>query len=377
MHHWLVSRRGGERVLHALAALTPGAPLYTLVHDPHRSPAPIDVSRVVTSPLARLPFARQTFRAWLPCMHHAYRHFDLAGHELVISSDACLAKTVRVPPGAIHVCYCYSPVRYAWQLETTYLQRAVPWLLRPLARAVMKCVRRTDYLAAQQVDHFIAISQTVARRIERCYGRTPLAVVPPPVDTEFFRPDLAPRPEVDADHRPYLLLGANVPYKRTEDGVEACRRLDRALIVAGSNRGRRRLQRLAGPRTRFVDDPDDETVRDLYRSCRALLFPGEEDFGLVPVEAMACGRPVVALGRGGASETVVDGHTGVLYPTPGVEALLEALQRFEQIEARLDPEQAVARASRFSRAAFDQRMRAVLEDVADRIPSRVPGEPLA
>ena len=365
VHHWLVSRRGGEKALAALMALRPGAPLFTLLHDPRACPAPTDAGRVVTSPLQRWPGARRWFRGALPWLPRFYRRLDLSGHDLVVSSDASLAKTVSVPAGARHVCYCYSPVRYAWDLQETYLARSLPAPLRPLARMLLKGVRRADWLAARRVDRFVAISEHVAARIRRWYERD-CDVVPPPVDTAYFTPGPARDvgAPIPAGERPYLLLGAAVSYKRFEDGVAACARLDRPLVVAGSGPRFDGLRRLAGPRTRFEPAPSDERVRELYRSCRALLFPGEEDFGLTAVEAMACGRPVVAWGRGGVAETVVDGTTGTLYDRPGVDGLVRGLADFEALESRLRPEDGVARAALFSHGHFAGRMRALLEGLS-------------
>jgi glycosyltransferase involved in cell wall biosynthesis len=251
----------------------------------------------------------------------------------------------------------------------------VPAPLRPLVRALLARVRRADAAAAADVTAFIAASRHVADRIARCYGRS-ADVVHPPVDTGFFTPDAesergSARGD-PADTRPYLLLGEMVPYKRFAVGVRACRELDRPLIVAGGGPERRALVRLAGSRTRFVHRPDDAGVRALYRSCRALLYPGEEDFGLVPLEAMACGRPVVALGRGGALETVADGATGVLYApavesAPELEAEVAALRRgmlrFESIEHTLDPRAAVAHARRHSPERFREELSRVLARV--------------
>ncbi len=389
VHHWLVSRRGGERVLEVLSRLVPGATLYTLVHDRRACPAPAGISRVVTSPLQQLPAAARSFRALLPWHAAAWRSLDLSGHRLVLSSDAALAKTVRVPPGATHICYCYSPPRWAWDLSELYLKTSVPALARPAVRAVLARVRAADLRGAQRVDRFLAISEHVRQRIARCYGRES-EVLYPPVDTEFFVPDRTARERAgQRSAAPYLLLGEAVPYKRFEIALEACRRLKRPLVVAG---GGRRLAALAArippsPVTSFVPDPDDAAVRTLYRQARALLFPGEEDFGLVPVEAMACGRPVIALARGGATETVVDGVTGCLFGadagdedaqtsgdmpvhSPHVQrpeaeseigALCAAILRFErELEPHFDPEAARARAEHFSTARFLRELSDVL-----------------
>lgn len=371
VHHWLVSRRGGEKALAALLDLRPGSDVFTLVHDREACPAPAGAARVVTSPLGRLPGATRWFRGLLPLFPWLYRRLDLSGHDLVVSSDASLAKCARVPDGAVHLCYCYSPVRYAWDLRETYLRRAVAAPLRPLARAVLRRVATADAAAAARVDRFVAISDTVARRIEQCYGRD-ATVVHPPVDTAFFTPGPARAPvDVDPAERPYLLLGAAVPYKRFDDAVDACARLDRPLVVAGGGPGWEALRKRAGPRTRFVPAPDDDAVRDLYRHCRALLFPGEEDFGLTAVEAMACGRPVVGWGRGGVAETVRHGETGWLHADAGVDALARGMQEFEAHEGSLRPAECVARAASYGADVFAERMGAVLDEVASATtPSR-------
>ena len=363
VHHWLVRRRGGERVLEAMSRALPGADLFTLVHDPKRCPAPAEVARVVTSRLGRIPFGRKTFRAWLPLFPRLYAELDLSGHDLVVSSDASVAKAVTVPDGVPHLCYCYSPVRYAWDLRDVYLERGVPAPLRPLARGVLEGLRKADAEAAGRVDAFVAISAHVADRIRRAYGRD-CAIVAPPVDIEFFTPGkTSVETDVSPAERPYLLLGEAVPYKRFDLAVEACRRLDRPLIVAGGGPEFARLRKTAGPRTRFIPDPSDEQVRELYRGCRVLLFPGEEDFGLVPVEAMACGRPVVAYGVGGAAETVLPGRTGVLYEQAGVDGLLEGMEQFEQSEGAFDPSACVRRAADYGPAAFHAGLATALNGV--------------
>jgi glycosyltransferase involved in cell wall biosynthesis len=360
VHHWLVTRRGGERCLDTLAELLPGADLFTLVHDPVACPAPPGLGNVTTTALQRWAFGRNHFRAFLPLFARLYGSLDLSGYDLVVTSDASVAKSVKVPEGCLHVCYCYSPVRYAWDLTETYLERSVPRALRPLARIMLTAVRRADYHAAQRIDHFVAISETVAERIQRCYGK-PSQVIYPPTDVEFFRPapegpgnpsnsnaSPASATPTSDNSRPYLLLGQVVPYKRFDEGVIACRELGRPLIVAGSGPGFDDLRALAGPQTTFIPSPSDEEVRGLYQQCRALLFPGVEDFGLVPVEAMACGRPVIALGQGGATETVVHEQTGILTSESGPDVLLDGIRRFETWEHSFEPSAAVVRASLFS-----------------------------
>ncbi len=369
-HHWLVSRRGGERVLDVLLRLLPGADVYTLVHDPDKCPAPAGARALHVSRLQRLPFAARTFRAALPWHARAFAAFDLSDHDLLLSSDAALAKAVRAPAGVPHLCYCYSPPRWAHDLREEYLATC-PAPLRPAARRVLRRVAQQDCAAAQGVTAFVASSRHVAGRIARTYGREAL-VIPPPVDTAFFTPgdadgDLgplaAPLRALAGGRRPWLVLGHAAPYKRMDVAVRAARARGEPLVLAGDGPGFAHLARLAGPRTLVVRAPDDRQVRGLYRAALALLYPGEEDFGLVPVEAMACGTPVVALARGGACETVVDGATGVLYAAaPGAEvsALCAALDRFAALEPALRASDAVARASGFATDVFLERLRALL-----------------
>lgn len=359
VHHWLVRRRGGEKCLDSLARLFPGADLLTLVHDPKNCPAPAEVHRVITSALQNRPGAKRWFRAWMPRFPHFYGSLDLSSYDLVVTSDASVAKTVAVPEGIPHICYCYSPVRYAFDMREVYLRESVPGPLRPLARHLLNRLADADRKAAQRVTAFIAISQHVAQRITRCYDR-PSEVVYPPVDVDFFQPANEDPDPSQLSSRPYLLLGEAVAYKRFDLGVRACRALGRDLIVAGSGPHYDRLRRLAGPRTRFVTNPDDKTVRELYRSCRALIFPGEEDFGIVPVEAMACGRPVIARNAGGVTETVVDGSTGILYDDHSEEGLIHAIRRFEASEGAFKSMDAVARASLFSVGAHERAMGRIL-----------------
>lgn len=365
VHHWLVSRRGGEKCLDALASLLPGAPVYTLVHDPDACPPPAAAGPVIPSSLQRWPGGVRRFRALAPWFHRFYRGLDVSAHPFVVSSDASLAKAVRKGPGARHVCYCYSPVRWAFDLREDYLDVAVLPPLRGLARRVLDRVAAADRRAASDVDAFLTISRHVAARIERAYDRE-APVVSPPVDTGFFTPG-EPEPLPDgirapwsADERPYLLLGQAVPYKRFDVAVNACRALRRPLVVAGGGPDWEFLRKLASPLTVFIPRPDDATVRSLYRGARALLFPGEEDFGIVPVEAMASGCPVIALGVGGATETVVPGRTGVFAEAVGDAAFQDAIRQFEAIESGFAPTAMVERAAGFSLESHLRSMRAAL-----------------
>jgi glycosyltransferase involved in cell wall biosynthesis len=279
--------------------------------------------------------------------------------DLVVSLSHCVAKAVRVPEGVPHVCYCFTPMRYAWDGREAYLD-AWPGrsLKRKAAGALLDGIRRWDRRTAAGVTHFVAISETIRDRISRCYDRTS-RVVPPPVDADFYSPDHSPR---DGG---YLVVSALVPYKRIDQAIEACRRLGVPLTVIGEGPERARLERLAGPGVRFLGWQPDESIRDHYRRARALLFPGEEDFGIVPVEAMATGCPVIALGRGGVAENV-DNRVGRTYREPTVEGLMRAIAGWEDARCPHDPAEARRRAERLALPVFRARLLGYIEEVVGR-----------
>lgn len=346
VHDWLTGTRGGEKVLLSLARLFPGAPLFTLFHFPGSVPAEIEDRPVTTTWLQRLVSPGRDYRSLLPLYFLAAESWDLAAFDLVLSSSHCVAKAARHGPSGFHLCYCHTPVRYLHDQFDDYL-RGRGALVKAAARLVRAPLRARDVATAPRVDAFVANSENVRGRIARLYGRD-ARVVPAPADTEFYTPATAPRPRTGL-----LVVSALAPYKRLDDALSASARLGLPLTIAGFGPEERRLRALAGPNARFAGSPSDEELRELYRSAELVLMPGEEDFGIVPLEAQACGTPVVALGRGGALETVVDGATGVLYPEPGAEALAAAVARAR--ETRFDEEALVANARRFSPSAFRSR----------------------
>lgn len=346
VHDWLTGTRGGEKVLRQLALLFPDAPVFTLFHFPGSVPREVEARQVVTTWLQRWVSPGRDYRTLLPLYFLAAESWDLAGFDLVVSSSHCVAKAARRAPGAFHLCYCHTPVRYLHDQLDDYL-RGRGALVRAAARAVRAPLRARDVATAGRVDAFLANSENVRGRIARLYRRD-ARVVPAPADTEFYTPPPAP-----ARREGLLVVSALVPYKRIEDALEASARAGLALTIAGFGPEERRLRARAGPSVRFAGSPTDAELRELYRRAEAVLMPGEEDFGIVPLEAQACGTPVVALGKGGALETVVDGVTGVLYPEAGPGPLAEAVARARGI--RFDPEALVANAARFSEAAFRAR----------------------
>ena len=342
-HEWLTIPGGSEKVVLQLLELFPDADLYTSVYDRGRPwPAAISRARVHTSFLDRLPGAARFYPRLLPFMNTAFESFDFDGYDLVISSNHACAKNVITAPGTLHVCYCHTPMRYAWDPgffageRLGRAERAVlPFLLSRL--------RRQDAIASARPDLYVANSRHVAERIRKYYRRES-QVIHPPVEVEPF---LA----VDRrDEGYYLFLGRLVPYKRAELAISACAWLDRPLKVIGGGRGESGLDAQAGPRTEFLGHVDDRALPGLLAGARALLFPGEEDFGMVPVEAQAAGVPVIAYGRGGARDTVEDGVTGVLYDDPSVGGLTRAIERFETLS--FDEGELRRRAAAFSPERF-------------------------
>jgi glycosyltransferase involved in cell wall biosynthesis len=355
VHDWLTGMRGGEKVLDVLCEHYPGADLFTLIHEPGSVSPRIEQRRIITSLLQRLPGARTRYRSFLPLFPSLIEQFNLDAYELVISSSHCVAKSV-VPPGrARHICYCHSPMRYAWDQFDAYFGPArvgaiaSRWFYRP----VLAKLARWDAATASRVDRFIANSAHVAARIRRHYNRV-ATIVYPPVDTIFYHPDAT----LSEGH--FLIVSALVPYKHVDLAIDACRRMGAPLRIVGDGPDRDRLERIAGSGVEFLGRLSDEDVRDQYRRATAVLMPGEEDFGIVPVEAQACGRPVVALKRGGAVETIVDGDTGVLVADSTVESWAEALTRASSL--RIDPARLHAHASRFSRERHSEQMKHVIAE---------------
>ncbi|MGH2865509.1 MAG: glycosyltransferase [Solirubrobacteraceae bacterium] len=350
VHDWLTIPGGSEQVVLELLEMFPQAELFTSVYDPAPWPAKITERPVHGSFLSRLPGAARHYPKLLPLMNRAFRSFDLSGFDLVLSSSHACAKNVRAPETALHVCYCHTPMRYAWEedfLEGEEVGLAMRVVLPPL----LAWLRREDLAGASGPDVFVANSRHVAERIQRYYGR-PAEVVHPPVDVDhFFRIE---RREPDGR---YLVFGRVVPYKRVDLAVAACARLGRSLDVAGDGRALDATRALGADGISFLGKVSEPARDRLLAGARALLFPGEEDFGIVPVEAQAAGLPVIAYGVGGASESVLDGRTGVLFEEQSVDGMVAAIERFEELE--LDPELARENAVRFGK----ERFRAEMADV--------------
>lgn len=361
VHDWLLTWRGGEKVLEAMAELFPAAPIFTLFHDPKDMPATIESHRIVTSVLDRIPGAKRRHRHLLPLMPGAIRTLDVGEVDLVLSSSHCVAKGVRVPKGARHVSYVHAPLRYMWDRFDDYFgpgKASLP--VRAAARLVRPGFRLWDVLTSAGVDRFITNSAHVAQQVTERYHRT-ARVIHPPVELERF----TELPLDSAEGGYFLCLGALAPYKRLDLAIEAFRRNGRELWIAGSGQSGEWLRDLP-PNVKALGQVRDDELPALLHHCRALVFPGVEDFGITPLEVQACGRPVIAFGRGGALETVT-AKTGVFFPEQTVDSLLTAIAEFDVFEAEFEPADARANAMRFSRQAFQD---ALLEELTAAIARR-------
>ncbi len=350
-HDYLDQYGGAERTALALCEQFPSAPLYTSLYDRavmRRLGFVEPGQRIVVSFMQRWPLRRRVpryYNTWLYPL--AFRQFDLRSYDLVLSSANFAAKDLTLPRRSIHVSYCYTPPRFLWGFDSDTACRAMPFYERPLARLARVVLRRLDYRAALRVNLFLACSEVVARRIQLAYGRRAM-VVYPPVETERFSG------QETRDEGFFLIVSRLNAYKRIDAVIQACNQARLPLLVVGTGPWERKLRAQAGPTVRITGPLPDGEVDRLMSTCRAFVLPGEEDFGIAAVEAMAAGKPVLALRRGGAAETVIDGCTGVLYHEPTPEAFLDAVRRLSA--SRWDPDIARARARQFTRMCFAARI---------------------
>ncbi len=353
VHDWLNGMRGGEKVLEAILPLVPEPTIFTLFHVPGSVSPAIEKHPIVASFLNRLPFARRGYRNYLPLFPRAVESFDLSGFDLVVSSSHAVAKGAVAPRGVPHLCYCHTPMRYAYEQFDLYFPPGRT-RLRGLKAATIARLRRWDIATASRPTRYLANSTAVAERILRHYGRE-ATVCHPPVDVDFFTPGGEAREDF------LLAVGAFVPYKRFEAAVETASRLNRRLVLVGTGPEEKRLRAIASPAVTFRSGCSREELRHLDRTCAAYLQPGEEDFGIAAAEAMACGAPVVALARGGARDIVRDGETGVLYEGDGAKALAEAVQRAGR--TKFDYTRLRSSALAFRPERFAERFQAALRDL--------------
>jgi glycosyltransferase involved in cell wall biosynthesis len=351
VHEWFTGMRGGERVIEAMCELFPGATLFALLHVKGSSGSVIERMPMRTSFIQHLPFAKRAYRHYLPLFPSAVTRFRMEDFDCVISSNHCVAKGIRTLPRTLHLCYCHAPMRYVWDQFDDYFGPGKAGMMTRLAMGVVrKPLQRWDLRTAVNPHHIVANSQNIRERILRIYSRSS-EVIYPPVETGRFAISAK-------DDGYYLVVSALVPYKRVDLAVRAATEAGERLIVVGKGPEESHLRQMAGPGIEFVGWRSDREIQEYYAGCRALLFPGEEDFGIVPLEAIACGKPVIAYARGGALETVMDlpdFRTGILFQLQTVESVVAAMRRLR--ETSFDSAAMHRFALRFDREIFKTRFR--------------------
>ncbi len=362
IHEWLVTQAGAESVLQSIHKLFPGD-IHSLFHDPDELVQSIwDGLPVKTSLLQRLPLARKHHRAFLPLFPMAIEQFDLRDYNLVISSSYAVAKGVLTSSDQLHICYCHSPMRYVWDLTFQYLEAAGlnGGLKSFLVRSILHYIRLWDSVSSQRVNAFIANSNYIAHRIEKCYSRK-ATVIYPPVDVDRFSIS-------DRKDNYFITVSRLVPYKRLDLTVDAFNELGLPLLIIGEGPAKKSLMRRAGKNITFLGHIPANLVENYLSKARAFIFSAEEDFGIVNVEAQAAGIPVIAYGRGGALETVVDGKTGLFFYKQNVEALVDAVKTFLHKEQDFDPQKIRRNALRFPRSRFEREFEAFVKNAWERFP---------
>jgi glycosyltransferase involved in cell wall biosynthesis len=358
VHDWLTGMRGGEKCLEVLCELFPEADIYTLLHIPGTVNKTIESHRIHTSFLQYLPAVETEYRMYLPIFPLAMEMFDLSVYDVVISTSHCVAKNVKAGKGGIHISYCFTPMRYVYEMYGEYFGKEhAGFLVRTAMKAVAPYLRWWDRFTARRVDHFIAISEHVRKRIVRHYGKD-AEIIYPPVDNDHFQLSTS-------GNGYYLIVSALVPYKRVDLAVRAFNLLGERLLIVGKGPEEKMIAQIAGKNVQMLGWKNDADLAALYRKCKALIFPGEEDFGIVPLEAMACGKPVIAYAKGGALETVVEKKTGIFFHDQTVDSLVEAVHISNSLH--FNPAEIRTHALQFSRVNFK---RNISESIQQKIISR-------
>lgn len=346
---WLVSRGGAERVIKAISDMFPHAPIYTAIYNKKRLPEFAD-REIVTSFIQRLPLAQTKHYAYLPLMPYAFENFDLSKFDIVISSSHSCAKGIITKPQTLHICYCHSPMRYAWDNCHEYFEQfGVPSLLRNRAKKILHELRIWDRLAAERVDSFIANSEHVKKRIWKYYKKDS-TVIYPPIETKTFNIKHGALNE-----RYFLAVGRLTPYKRFDLLIDVFNDLNLPLVIVGTGKDEKNLKKKAGRFITFLGTVPDDELADIYGRAKALVFPQSEDFGIIPLEAMACGKPVIAFGSGGALETIIPGETGLFFYEQTRESLKKTVLEFSAM--KWDAEKIRGHCEKFDRAIFEKNLK--------------------
>ena len=340
VHDWLNGMRGGEKVLQAITEVFPLAKIFTLVLEKEKISPQLRQKQIIPSFIQKMPFGKSKYRHYLPLFPRAIEKFDLADFDLVISTSHCVAKGVKVPPDTLHICYCFSPMRYAWLFYEDYFGENK--IKKIVYKPILNKLRKWDFESCSRVHHFLAISRNVADRIKKYYRRES-EVIYPPIDTDFFTPS-------PAEEDFYLIVSALVPYKKIDIAIQAFNSMKLPLRIIGQGPEFKKLKSIASGWITFYGWLSDEEVRENYRRCKALIFPGEEDFGLTPVEAQACGKPVIAYRKGGVLESVIDGKTGLFFCEHTKQSLIDAVKKFQSLS--FDKETIRKNSLRFNHEAF-------------------------
>lgn len=345
VHYWLVNMRGGEKVVELLCDLFPQADIFTLVYDPSAISEKINRHKITPSFIQKLPLGVKKYQQYLPLHPIAIEQFDLSKYDLVISSESGIAKGVILPPEVCHVCYCHSPIRYIWNMYHAY-KKDLGFVKRVLWAVVSNYMRVWDYANAQRVDFYIANSGNVKQRVKRYYGQR-AEVIHPPVDFNKFK--------VQQPEDFYLFVGQLNPYKKADLAVKTFRNLGKKLVVIGDGPQRKKLESVGGHYITFMGKQPDHVLVDYYSRCKAFIFPGEEDFGITPLEAMASGKPVIAYKKGGALETVVDSETGIFFKDQTEASLRDAIEKLES--KHWDPQKIRNHAKMFDLAIAKEKLK--------------------
>ena len=374
IHDWLTGMRGGEKCLEVLCKLYPSADIFTLLHIPGKVSPVIESHRIHTSFIQNLPFAESKYRYYLPLMPSAIEAFDLKEYDLILSSSHCVAKSVKPGPSSMHICYCHTPMRYIWdQFDQYFGKGKSSWFAATAMKFIRGWLQRWDVKTSRRVNHFIANSRHVQKRIKKYYNQE-AAIIHPPVDTGLFTPDTNEEKE-----NYFLIVSAFAPYKRLDLAVNAFNQLNLPFVVIGEGQDAKRLKEMAKTNIHFEGWLDNSQIRSHFARCRAFIFSGEEDFGITLLEAQAMGRPVIALGRGGALETVVPDSqswkpetgidkiatsqpTGVFFYEQTPEALIKAIQHFKSIESQFDADAIRTHAQKFDVSVYTERIKTFIEE---------------